>query len=350
MKTILLIEDNDMIQDNIKEILELAGYVVLTADDGKSGIKIAIEQKPDLIISDINMPELDGYGVLHLIQKRPEFLNTPFIFLTGKVDRDEFRKGMEMGADDYITKPFTDTEILNAVESRLAKAERIKAVASGAGQSDLSLKYDYKQALEELKANARLNVYKNKQIIFREGNFPQHLYYIKSGKITAVKYNEEGKELTVGLYSPGDFIGYIALLENSEYKITARAIETTELLLISREEFMEQIKNNSAFAHQFTKVLVEKNNYKAEQMVQLAYNSLRKRVANTLILLKTKFSTEQDDKASIKMTREELANLSGTTTESLIRTLSDFKGEGLIDIQGRTIKILDENRLINMFN
>ena len=127
MKTILLIEDNKDVRENTAEILELANYKVLQAENGKTGVEIAQQQKPDLIICDIMMPVLDGYGVIHLLNKSVETASIPFIFLTAKSERIDFRKGMEMGADDYISKPFDDIELLNAVESRLKKNEILKA-------------------------------------------------------------------------------------------------------------------------------------------------------------------------------------------------------------------------------
>src|SRR6187401_3050466 len=126
MKTILLIEDNEDVRENTAEILELANYKVLTAPDGKEGVELAKQTTPDLIICDIMMPGLDGYGVLHLINKDSALSSVPFIFLTAKAERSDLRKGMELGADDYITKPFDKTELLNAVESRLKKMESIR--------------------------------------------------------------------------------------------------------------------------------------------------------------------------------------------------------------------------------
>ena len=121
MKKILLIEDNDDIRSNTAEILELSNYKVIVAENGKIGVEKAIEHRPDLIICDIMMPVLDGYGVLHAVHKNEAIKNTPFIFLTAKTERGDFRKGMELGADDYITKPFSGTELLNAIDSRSEK-------------------------------------------------------------------------------------------------------------------------------------------------------------------------------------------------------------------------------------
>src|SRR5436190_1766014 len=119
METVLLIEDNKDIRENMGEILELASYKVLLAENGKQGAAIAMECLPDIIVCDIMMPELDGYGVIHLLQKNERTRDIPFIFLTAKTERLEIRKGMELGADDYITKPFEGAELLNAIATRL---------------------------------------------------------------------------------------------------------------------------------------------------------------------------------------------------------------------------------------
>src|SRR5687768_3014359 len=122
MKKVLLIEDNLEVRENTTEILELAGYEVITAPNGKIGVEHAQQEKPDLIICDIMMPELDGFGVLHILNKKPETSGIPFIFLTAKTEKTDIRKGMNLGADDYLTKPFDDTDLLNAIDARMRKA------------------------------------------------------------------------------------------------------------------------------------------------------------------------------------------------------------------------------------
>ena len=121
MKSILVIDDNLEIRDNTAEILELAGYKTFTAENGKQGVDLAIKEKPSVIVCDIMMPELDGYGVLHLLRKNTDTQNIPFIFLTAKTERTDFRKGMEMGADDYITKPFSIDELIARIKTVLRR-------------------------------------------------------------------------------------------------------------------------------------------------------------------------------------------------------------------------------------
>lgn len=347
MKKILVIEDNAEIRDNIAEILVLASYEVSTAENGKTGIETALQQKPDLIICDIMMPVLDGYGVLHLLQKNGTIRNTPFIFLTAKSERAELRRAMELGADDYITKPFEETELLKAVESRLKKAEQVKqeylagkTASRAAWMQDNSIN----EVLQWLSENRDTSKYKRKQVIYSEGNRPYRLFYIQKGKVKLYKSNDDGKELIVDLYKEGDFLGYAALLEGTTYKETAEAMEDAELALIPKEDFEELMNTDNRIARKFISMLANKLMEKEKQLVGLAYNSLRKKVADALLILRKKYSSV------INISRENLAAIAGTATESLIRTLSDFKNEKLIDINDRSIVILNEKKLEDLIN
>jgi CRP/FNR family cyclic AMP-dependent transcriptional regulator len=352
MKHLLLIEDNDEIRENTAEILELANYKVVTAENGKIGVEMALENKPDLIICDVMMPVLDGYGVLHLLNKNPELSGIPFIFLTAKAERSDFRKGMELGADDYITKPFTDIELLTAIESRLKKTDLLnkKYESSPSGLSQMLSDFGDRNVLKNLTQDRNINHYKKKQVIYSEGNHPSRLFYIQKGKVKTFKTNTDGKELTVGLYNEGDFIGYIALLEDAVYKDSAEAIEDTDIAIIPREEFDVLVNNNKEVAKKFIQLLAKNVSEKEEQLLGLAYNSLRKRVADALITLNNKYKKDSQEKFSIHISREDLANIAGTATESLIRTLSDFKSEKLIEIKEGNIIILDERKLNSMLN
>lgn len=351
MNTILLIEDNHEIRENTAEILELANYRVLTAENGKVGIEKAMEDTPDLIICDIMMPVLDGYGVLHLLNKNERLKDIPFVFLTAKTERQDFRKGMEMGADDYITKPFTDLELLNAIEQRLKKLSilRKKYESNQTGIRSLLEDIGKQDLLKDLSSNRNLNNYRRKQAIYNEGNHPNRLFFVQKGKVKLFKSNDDGKDLTIGLYGEGEYFGYMALLENSVYKETAEAMEDSEIAIIPREEFDDLIKENPVVMKKFIQILAGNIMEKEEQLLGLAYNSLRKRVADALIMLQKKFGKDGES-FSIHISREDLANIAGTATESLIRTLSDFKGEKLIDIKDGSIHILNEKKLASLFN
>jgi DNA-binding response OmpR family regulator len=352
MKKILVIEDNAGIRENIAEILELANYKVFTAENGKNGIEIALHEKPDLILCDVMMPQLDGYGVLHLLHKNQAVRNTPFIFMSARAERAEMRKGMELGADDYITKPFEKTELLQAIECRLKRAEWLKqefvpheAGVNGNGHAVPDLKnVAERDILSLLSDNRDVSKYKRKQIIYVEGNRPARLYYIKKGKVKTYKTNEEGKELIVGIYGEGDFLGYVALLEGTVYKERAETMENTELAIIPKDEFDALMNTRREVVNQFMTMMAKNITEKEQLLLGLAYNSLRKKVADALITVNRKYKT------SINLSRENLAAIAGTATASMIRTLSEFKSEKLIDIHDGMITILNEKELENLLN
>jgi len=352
MKKILLIEDNVDVRENTAEILELSGYKVITAVNGKAGVEKAIEQHPDLVICDIMMPVLDGYAVLHAIHKNEELKNTPFIFLTAKAERMDMRKGMELGADDYITKPFTGAELLNAVDIRLTKHDLLKKeLAPGLqGLNYLLESGSGQKALHTFTGDRNINKFKKKQTIYTEGNHPNRLYYMVSGKVKVYKTNEDGKELVTELFGPGDFLGHIALLEGTVYMDTAEAMEETEVAAIPKEDFDELLNNNAEVARKFIRLLAKNVTEKEKQLLGLAYNSLRKKVAESLLLLQRKYNLQHEDKFVIDISRESLATIAGTATESLIRTLGDFRNEKLIDLKEGHIVFLNLKKLENMVN
>ncbi len=126
MPKVLLIEDDDQLRDAVREVLEEEGFETFTAANGEYGIQVAREMLPDCIISDVNLPRYDGYRVLNEIRKQPEMAFTPFIFLTAQGDKDDVRRGMTQGADDYITKPFQVADLLSSLRIRLEKSTIIK--------------------------------------------------------------------------------------------------------------------------------------------------------------------------------------------------------------------------------
>lgn len=349
-KKILLIEDNEDVRENTAEILELAGFKVLTAPDGKEGVEIAKNEVPDLIICDIMMPGLDGYGVLHLLGKDPHLATIPFIFLTAKAERSDMRKGMEMGADDYITKPFDKIELLNAVDSRIRKAEALKKEYNqdleglGSFISDVAGSTALKKFLE----GKKINHYRKKESIYLEGNYPNGLYFVTKGKIKIFKTHEYGKELITDLLKDGDFFGYTALLEENPYNESAEALEDSEVTFVPKDDFQQMVFGNVAVTKNFLKILTKGVLDKQERLLDLAYSSVRKRTAEALVLLQDKYQTKEGEQFSMSIARDDLANIVGTATESLIRTLSDFKEEKLIEIKDGKIRLLDEKKLRNL--
>lgn len=352
MKKILLIEDNLEIRENIEEILNFSGYLVLTAKDGLEGISTAKENKPDLIICDIMMPIVDGYGFLHMMQKNEALQFTPLIFLTAKTEKIEIRKGMSLGADDYITKPFDATDLLNSVEARLKKSELLKhpLETNLNGVNKLISVTAGKDYLAELKEGRCTNKYKKKQIIYSEGNHPSRLYYLSKGKVKTYKRNDDGKDLVTGLFNEGDFLGYISLIENKTYRETAVALEECELSIIPRSEFDELLNANSEVMKKFIEILAHNVEEKEDQLLAIAYNSLRKKVSDALVLLYRKYNASNNSDFFIDFSRDNLAAIAGVAKESLIRMLGEFRDELIIELEGSKIKIVDISKLEKMHN
>ncbi|MGL1886845.1 MAG: response regulator [Reichenbachiella sp.] len=344
MKNILLIEDNEGVRENTAEILELAGYKMITACNGKEGVEILRVQTPDLIICDIMMPGLDGYGVLHIVMRNPETSHIPFIFLTAKAEKSDIRKGMNLGADDYLTKPFDDIELLDAVEARLNRSRQIQKdyETSISGLDDFFNDAKQVESLRELSREKKIRSYKKKMNLYHQGDYPNHLIYIKTGKVKTYKTNSDGKELITGLYNEQDFLGFSDLITQSDHSDGAIAIEDVEAYYIPKEDFLQLIYKDRSIASSFIKILSRNIKEQEEKMLHLAYNSVRQRVSEALLTVHKNYGS---DVTTFSISREDLSNIVGTSPESVIRTLSDFKNENFIEIKSNKIKLLNVGEL-----
>ncbi|MEL7503493.1 MAG: response regulator [Cyanobacteria bacterium J06554_6] len=150
MNKILVIEDEAQVRENIKEILELNGYTVFTADSGTKALPLAKEHFPDLILCDVMMPGLSGYEVLDLIRQNQDTAAIPFIFLTAKADQRDLRQGMNQGADDYLTKPFEAQTLLDAVQSRLDRQRNLQKVAALQAEKNQTLTYELTKSQRQM--------------------------------------------------------------------------------------------------------------------------------------------------------------------------------------------------------
>jgi CheY-like chemotaxis protein len=360
MKTILVIEDNAQMRGNIAEILELAPYKVVQAADGKQGVAIARQTRPDLILCDIMMPELDGYGVLHILGNDPELADTPFLFLSAKAEAADFRFGMNLGADDYLTKPFDDLTLLKAVELRLKKGVhgREETAVSSAGLEKLTQAImnagDAHQCLRE---NYPTTHFAKKQRLFSIDNLPISLFFIDQGKVKLCQTDQAGNEYITTLLGPGDFVGYVALLEEGAYAETAEILEDATIISIPKADFMELIFHHQDVANQFIRLLTGTLVEQQERLLKLAYQSVRKRVGEALLMVHRKFYSQDSnsesahlDNTSLAMTlsRDNWSHLVGASTETVIRILGDFRAEGLIDINASQIILLDVDKLSHL--
>ncbi len=343
-KKILIIEDQEDVRENISELLELSNYETLEAENGKKGVKIALDHKPDLILCDVMMPEMDGYEVLYLLGKNPDTASIPFIFLTAKAEKSDFRKGMNLGADDYITKPYKEMELLGAIERRLDKFQKLSKQEEIEQFVKQAQSY---QGLEEIEVNSKSRTFKKKDIIYRQGDYASYAYKIKQGKVKIYQVNEDGKELILDILREGDFVGENALIQDIERTESAQAMEETELILLGRQEFQELLFKNHEVSAQFIKLLSKNLIEKENELIEMAYDTVRKRTADALMKL---YETYKSAGGSVKIevSRADLASMVGTATESVIRMLSEFKKDGFISIEGSTIHILEPEKIASI--
>lgn len=201
MKKILVIEDEQIIRENILKLLKAEGFDVTGAENGAQGLNAAVSNLPDVIICDVIMPELDGYGVLMALRSNPVTATLPFVFLTGKAERSEIRQGMELGADDYLTKPFTKAELVGAISSRLKKQEAVAEQYNTLRAQSCALIQDANDKLEQIKTSLC-------DALERE---EFQLYYqpqvnVQTGKIMSAEALIRWLHPEKGLISPAQFI------------------------------------------------------------------------------------------------------------------------------------------------
>lgn len=352
MKKILLIEDDTVVRENTAELLELSNYDVITAPNGKVGASYAAKFLPDVIICDIMMPELDGYGVLELLSNNDATRHIPFIFLSAKTERKDIRKGMDMGADDYLTKPFDESELISAIESRLAKVAIIKENLERENQTQDFLEEESNiKTLDHLKNyfsdNAEEQSYKSGETIYNQGETSSYVFLIYKGVVKTTKIDEQGKELITALHKDDDFFGFTSFTHNVAYHESASTIENTIVFKFLKQDLKNILEKN----HLITLDLLDyfsDNVYEIkDQLLQMAYSSVRKKTASTILQFTEKVRKRPEN--VIKISRNDLASVAGIATETLIRTLSGLKKDGIIDIDGRNIKILDLEMLKKVF-
>lgn len=334
MKKVLLIEDDDIVRENTAEILELANYLVETAKNGRIGIEKAKSFLPDIILCDIMMPEIDGYGVLQIHSREPLIAKIPFIFITAKTEHAEVRKGMNLGADDYIFKPFQESELLSAIESRLKRREVFdnQLITINDGQI---------KTIDDLLFPENLLVYKKENTIYSEGNNSKYLYFIKKGEVKTYKITSDGKELITGMYKDGDYFGYSSFFIKLPHSENAVAISNCNIYKIYKEDIIDLVQNNHLYAIDLIERLASNVKEVKDQLLQMAYGSVRIKTAATLLNLAQKSVVENE----IKICRSDLASLTGIAKETLIRTLTDFKQERLIETSRNVVKIINLEKL-----
>ena len=344
MEKILVVEESAQIRQNIEEILKLSGYDVYSAANGRSGVRQTMQLLPDLILCDVLLPELSGFQVLEILKKSNLTQDIPLIFLTHEAASEDIRKGMSLGADDYLIKPIDNVDLLDAVSARLKKRKKSLTLID----RQVTLYDDVRglRILDKMSRNQEVRHFAARERIFSEGDVPRYLYVVKSGRVEIYKANNHGKQLVLDVFNAGDFFGYEDLVFNLPHRDSALAIDhQTRIILIPRSEFLQALLANRQFSALIIKHLASAIESKEQRMLSIAYDSVRKRIANALIQLSDHAKSSGD---GVKIFRQDLSNMVGTAKESVSRTLSEFRKEKLIEIRQGKITILNLERLANL--
>lgn len=341
---ILIIEDNQNVRENLSEILALSGYETVTASNGKEGVQTALRELPNLILCDVMMPVLDGYGVLRILSKSPGYAHVPFIFLTAKTELADVRRGMTLGADDYITKPFDDVELLDTIELRLSKASSSSPHASQGG-AIIHLQNDQQffDSIPDHFKESESRLLRKKDLVYAEGQTCRNVFLLKSGKAMASKIDDYSKEVITHLFKPPMIIGISSAFFGLQYRETVKALEDIEVIPIKKDDFIHFALTHPAASYYFLHQLSADQLKANEKLLLQAFGSVRMKLASTLTDLYSFYA--KNGKATLSITREDLANMAGTAKETIIRCLTEFKEEGLIEIQGSDIIIVSIKKL-----
>ena len=343
---ILLIDDNLELAENISDLLLLAHYDVINAANGKVGVEFAHQYHPDLVLCDIMMPELDGYGVFSALSEDPATATIPFIFLTAKSEAYDVRVGMNLGVDDYITKPFDIVDLLRVIQTRLKKSELMRSTFGGSMFDNTAMLNGSKEqnGFRGLQENRTMRSYKRRDLLFMEGQIPNDLYYIVEGRVKTYKVNFDGKELITGLYGAGDFFGYTALLEDKPYNEQAEVLADVKIAIIPKTDFFVSVYSNKEMARKFIRLISGDIEEMGNRLLEVAYQSVRQRVASMLLRISEKFVQLNHDEI-ITIFGKDISEVVGIARASLNRVMVDFKKEGLIKPMGTGYKIINKAKL-----
>lgn len=204
-----------------------------------------------------------------------------------------------------------------------------------------------KDQMDDLDTGKTCIVYKKGQTLFYEGTRPMGLYCIKSGKVKVFKMGSQGKEQIMRLANPGDFLGYRSLLAEELYAASAEVLEDAGICFIPKDNFFRSLIDNKEFYKSMVKSMAHELGVVEEKLADLSQKSVRERLAGNLLMLKETYGLEGEESSLIDLSisREDLANIVGTATETVIRLLSEFKRDGLIKLEGKKIRVIDARGL-----
>lgn len=274
-------------------------------------------------------------------------------FLHGQEARFDGRKNvlnnfwlhvnLKKGIEQHLTKNATNIRMKKRID--LPQCDTCPA-------REMSIFRDLNgQKIEKISQGKGCHIYKKGQVIFYEGNLPSGLFCLNQGKVKIYKIGESGKEQIVRLAKEGDVIGYRALISGEPYRGSAEALEDAVICHIPKETFFDFMQTDGPLAMRFMQLICQELGEAESRMLKMAQKSVRERLAEVLLILKEKFGFEEDEATlNISLTREDLANLVGTATETVIRLLSEFKEEGLVQLNGRKIKLISVRGLLKVGN
>ena len=337
---ILVIEDNHEMRENISEILELAGYEAVTAEDGIKGVQAARTEAPDLILCDIMMPNLDGFGVLKIKNQDEGIKDIPLIFLTAKAEKEDFRRGMNLGAEDYLMKPFEDSDLLQVIESKLAKYSRMGNGFRVKKLSSLIRFEEFKNLpqVKELIASTPAKEYGKKSILWTyEENIATHMW-LEEGLVKESLDTVGFKEIIIDFVNEGNFIDNSYLFK-SAYRSRCETVESCKIKFIPRQKLETIIIQENMMQALLEHCLSQYHDISRRLAVN-SFGNVREKLAYHLIILHHTFR-----ESSIRLSREDLSSFCGMAKETLIRTLTELKDEGLIESDSKSLRVLNLKKL-----
>jgi CheY-like chemotaxis protein len=309
MTDILVIEDDELVRESVLAVLESKGFRVLSAENGLIGIQMAEVHLPDLILCDILMPGLDGYEVLSALSSNPETQGIPFIFLTAKVEKANWRKAMKMGADDYLTKPFTTEELLEAIAGRFKRQMLLKT--SRASKRKLSAGVE----------RPTFRFATNQDIPLQQDSFWQ----VRHGLVKLNALLTEGEEIVIGWAIAPMIFGTSTMLPVVHFE--AKAIGKVELVQYSAQEV-----TNSP---QLVKALLPRIHQSDALLAVCGQRRADDRLKGLLLLLKKELGepTAEGTRLKVRFTHQELASTIGTARATVTLLLNEFKQNGWIAVE-----------------
>lgn len=340
--TILVIDDMGDVRENVAELLELSGHHVIQAQDGFEGIRLAKQHLPELILCDIMMPGLDGYGVAEILSRQEETKHIPLIYLTAKADPTDFKKGLQKGAVDYITKPFESDELIDSVEMRIRQATSKRQATAD--------HVDWDNWVDFLKSDAALSgeealksfTVPSGTTLFEQDDQALHLYFIKSGSLRWEYMDASGRQLGFRLSRAGEFAGWAAGFEAGAYPHSAVVQSDATVVELPMKAVKEMLLKTPSMALVWGQQQHESAMVLLGDMMGLLNGSARENVARVLL----RFAEWDGREWAVLVSREILAKSIGVAYETIIRTVSQFKAEGWVASRGRKLVLTDRNQLL----